>query len=188
MFDTAAQQLQRPGTIGILPSDTIYGVMARASDMAAVKRLYELKKREHKPGTLIAATIDQLAALGIKRRYLTAVERFWPGSVSVVIPCGPELEYLHQGVQSLAVRIPDDSALHALLLQTGPLLTSSANEPGEPVAHTIAEARAYFGDQVDFYIDGGNLAGRPPSTVIRIVDDAIEVLREGAAKIHENGR
>lgn len=188
MFDTAAQQLQQPGTIGVLPSDTVYGVMARASDTAAVRRLYELKKREHKPGTLIAATIDQLTTLGIKRRYLTAVERFWPGSVSVVIPCGPELEYLHQGIQSLAVRIPDDPALHALLLQTGPLLTSSANEPGNPVANTIAEARAYFGDQVDFYLDGGNLTGRPPSTIIRIVDDAIEVLREGAVKIHENGR
>jgi tRNA A37 threonylcarbamoyladenosine synthetase subunit TsaC/SUA5/YrdC len=60
--------------------------------------------------------------------------------------------------------------------------------PGEPPANTIAEAREYFGDRVDLYQDGGDLSGRAPSTVIRIIDDAIEVLRAGAVKINENGR
>jgi tRNA threonylcarbamoyl adenosine modification protein (Sua5/YciO/YrdC/YwlC family) len=184
----AADVLNQPGAIAVIPTDTVYGVVARAIDQVAVKRLYELKHRHQKPGTLIAASIDQLVALGIPRRYLTAVEQYWPGAISVVIPSGLKLEYLDSGKHSLAIRIPDHIDLLKLLEQTGPLLTSSANMPGEPPANTIVEAREYFGDRVDLYQDGGDLSGHAPSTVIRIIDDAIEVLRAGAVKINESGR
>ena len=173
------------GAVGVLPTDTLYGLVCRATDQNAVSRLYGLKKREQKPGTLIAASIDQLVELGLKRRYLTAVERYWPGPISVIIPCGHDLAYLHQSVQSLAVRLSADQQLNSLLTAVGPLLTSSANLPGESPANTVADAQNYFGDSVDFYIDGDDLSGGQPSTVIRIVDDAVEVLREGAVKIDE---
>lgn len=180
--------LNRPGAVAVIPTDTVYGVVARAADKAAVERLYALKHRHQKPGTLVAASIEQLVTLGIPRRYLTAVEQFWPGAVSVIIPSVPSLAYLDMGKMSLAIRIPAMPQLVEVLAQTGPLLTSSANLPGEPTATTVAEARAYFGDKVDYYQDAGNLSGHAPSTVIRIVDDAIEVLREGAVKIDESGR
>lgn len=179
--------LEKPGVIGIIPTDTVYGIVARAADESAVARLYGLKKRDDKPGTLIAANIGQLEEIGLKHRYLKAVEEFWPGAVSVVIPAAdPALEYLHKGKMSLAVRVPKDKELQELLKKTGPLVTSSANHPGDPPANTIAEAREYFGDEVDFYVDGGDLSGRKPSTVIRIVDDAVEVLRQGAVKISDD--
>jgi L-threonylcarbamoyladenylate synthase len=98
------------------------------------------------------------------------------------------LDYLRQDVPGLAVRVPQNEEVHELLKQTGPLLTTSANHPGDPVANTVTEAQNYFDDRIDFYVDGGDLSGRPPSTVVRIVDDAIEVLREGAVKIDESGR
>lgn len=182
------EKLSIAGAVGVIPTDTVYGVVARASDQAAVERLYKIKHREHKPGTVIAANLDQLVELGLKRRYLTAVEQWWPGALSVVIPCGEELTYLHQGKSSLAVRIPDKPELLGVLERTGPLLTSSANHPGQPPATTIAKANAYFGDEVDFYADGGDLSGHKPSTVVRIVDDAIEIIRPGAVTIDENGR
>src|SRR3954466_5723351 len=119
-----AQNLSRPGAVGVIPTDTVYGVVARAADSAAVARLYDLKKRGAKPGTLVAANIKQLEELGLKHRYLKAVEQFWPGAVSVIIPAAdPKLSYLHQGKMSLAVRLPDDQTLQILLEQTGPLLT-----------------------------------------------------------------
>ena len=182
-------QLKQPGAVGVIPTDTIYGLAARAADKAATERLYALKNRENKPGTIIAADLKQLEELGLKHRYLKAVEQFWPASLSVIIPCGdPALRYLHRGKMSLAIRIPDHKNLQKLLQATGPLLTSSVNYPGEPPAETIEQAKAYFGQKVDFYADGGNLAGHQPSTIIRIVDDAIEVLRQGAVKIDETGR
>ena len=187
MYDHASDRLKQPGAVGVIPTDTVYGVVARASDEKAVARLDELKKREGKPGTLIAADIAQLEELGLKHRYLKAVEQFWPGAISVVIPVSdPKLKYLHKGRMSLAVRIPKPKELQALLKQTGPLATSSANVTGQPVATTMAQAKQYFGARADFYIDGGDLSGRKPSTVIRILDDAIEVLRAGSVRIDDD--
>jgi L-threonylcarbamoyladenylate synthase len=180
-----AEHLRQQGEIAIIPTDTVYGVVARATDPQAVARLYKLKHREGKPGTLVAAGINQLVDLGIKHHHLTAAEKLWPGAVSVITPCGQNLFYLHQGTDSLAIRIPDDSRLLELLQQTGPLLTSSANQPGGPPATTAAEAKAYFGDQVDWYEDGG-VVNREPSTVIKIVNSTIEVVRLGAVKFDES--
>lgn len=189
IFDTIDDKklvsLLNDGAIGVLPTDTIYGVVARAADEAAVARLYELKQREKKPGTIIAASTEQLVELGLKARYLKAVEQYWPNPVTIIIPTGPAVPYLQLGVYSLAVRIPSDAAVHALLQKTGPLVTSSANHPGKPPANTIAEAQAYFNGGVDFYVDGGDLSERKASTIIRMVDDAVEVVREGSVTIDE---
>lgn len=189
IFTKAADVLLRPAAVVVIPTDTVYGLAARAADKAAVERLYGLKKRVAQPGTIIAANIEQLVELGIKQRYLKAVEQFWPNPLSVIIPCAnPDVSYLHQGKMSLAVRIPKNKALCDLLLTTGPLLTSSANHPKEEPANTRQEAEKYFGDTVDLYVDGGDLSGHEPSTIIRIVDDAIELIREGAVAINESGR
>lgn len=186
--DDAIVDALQAGAVGVLPCDTVYGVVCSATNAEAVGRLYALKHRERKPGTIIAADIDQLVELGLKKRYLTPVAEYWPGAVSVVIQCGiehPELAYLHQGIGSLAVRLPAGDALQALLRRTGPLLTSSANLPGQPPAARLDQAREYFGDAVDFYVEGGDMTGHLPSTVIRIVDDAVEVLRPGAVTMTE---
>jgi L-threonylcarbamoyladenylate synthase len=172
------------GAVGVLPTDTVYGLTCLAANRASVARLYKLKSRDQKPGTIIAADVQQLVELGLKRRYLSAVTQYWPSAISVIIPCGDELRFLHIGQNGLAVRIPEDKALSKLLSKTGPLLTTSANHPGEPTASTIMEAQQYFNGQVDFYVDGGDLSKRAPSTIIRIVDDAIEVIRSGAVTIN----
>lgn len=185
MLAAAAKPLQA-GDVVVIPTDTVYGVVARAADQAAVEKLYALKRRENKPGTIIAASLEQLEDLGFKHRYLKAVEQFWPGAVSVIIPLSdPSMKYLHQGKMALAVRIPDNKEIQKLLQHTGPLMTSSANDPGEPTATTVEQAKNYFGDAIDTYIDGGDLKNREPSTIIRIIDDAIEVLREGSVKIDD---
>ena len=179
-----AVHLQTNAEIAIIPTDTVYGVAARVGDPEAVARLYKLKHRDKKPGTLIAASIEQLVALGIKKEQLDVVKKFWPGAVSVIMPVGENLFYIHQGVGSLAVRIPNDKWLLELLKNTGPLLTSSANQPGEPPATTIDQARAYFGNQVSWYEDGG-IVNRKPSTVIKVMGSTIEVIRPGAVTFGE---
>ncbi len=185
LSDNELVDLLATGAVGVMPTDTIYGLVASAANPKAASRILEVKGRPLKPGTLIAANIDQLVELGIKARYAKAVETYWPGPVSAVLPMGPELAYLHSNAFSLPVRIPDHKELLRLLEKTGPLITTSANLPDQKPAATVQEAEKIFGDKVDFYVDGGDLSDRPPSTIIRIVDDAIEVLRQGAVKIDE---
>lgn len=170
------------GAVGIIPTDTVYGIVCAANDSQAVVRLYALKDREQKPGTIIAANVTQILGLGIHPAYLSIVDKFWPGPVSVETP--HSIVYLHQGTGRQAIRIPDDERLRTFLEKTGPLQTTSANQPGKPHANTVAEALEYFDNRVDFYVDGGDTTGSEPSTIIRITDDGtVEVIRQGARKI-----
>lgn len=184
-------QLISQGAVGVLPTDTVYGLVCAATNEAAVKRLYKLKNRNRKPGTVIAADINQLIELGIKHRYIKPIELVWPGPISVVLP--HHISYLSQSVGSQPFRIPDDPKLLTFLLKTGPLLTSSANQPSEPVSETIEQAEKYFQNAVDFYVNGGVRADRQASTIIQVIDDSLEILREGdiskqqiEAKLYQN--
>ena len=183
--DPRVVALLKDGKVGVIPTDTIYGLAAVAANTAAVDRIYQLKRREHKPGTFLAATARQLLALGLEAEALQAVTHLWPNPVSVVVPTHKGWERLDLGKHSLAVRIPKEDTLQELLEATGPLATSSANLFSQPPANTVEEAIAYFGDSVDFYVEGGDLSGRPPSTVIKFVDGRLEVLRQGAVTIDE---
>src|SRR5215469_14512666 len=92
----------KSGSVGVIPTDTVYGLVCAASDSAAVARLYALKSRELKPGTLIAANVNQILELGITPTYLAMVNTFWPGPVSVETP--HTVTYLHQGTGRQAIR------------------------------------------------------------------------------------
>lgn len=186
--DPELVSIVKKGSVGVIPTDTLLGLICIASESKNVKRLYEIKSREKKPGTIVASNIDQLVNIGIKRRYLKAVEHFWPNPISIVIPCGNELNYLHDGVGSIAVRITGNKKLVKFLDQTGALLTTSANLPGQPESRNVQEAINYFGSRVEFYVEDDIESTNKPSTIIRIVDDAVEVLREGQLKIDESGR
>lgn len=173
------------GAIGVLPTDTLYGLVCRAADERAVQKLYALKHREAKPGTIIVASAEQLIELGLNAPDLDRAAAYWPGPISVLIPATePKLAYLTQGLPELACRIvAAPPELIELLQTTGPLLTSSANQPGEPPAATIDEARQYFSDSVDFYIGGGDKSTAEPSTLIRPNANQPEILRHGAGTI-----
>lgn len=184
--DPQLAELLQAGKVGVIPTDTVYGLVCMAANEAAVKCLYACKQRDNKPGTVVAANIDQLVDLGLKARYLKPVAHYWPNSISVIIP-NYELGYIHLGKGGIAVRIPKQQKFQDLLKKTGPLLTTSANLPGKPEAKTISEAEDYFGSIIDFYADGGDLSNQQASTVIRVVDDIVEVVREGAVVINEKG-
>ncbi len=186
--DPKLAELIQSGAIGVLLTDTIYGLVASASNAEAAEKVLAVKGRKNKPGTLLACSIAQLENLGIKKRYLTAVAQFWPGPISVILPIPDSMDYLHVGQKTLPVRVTDNKRLVRLLNKTGPLITTSANLPDKKPAEDLKQAQKYFGDKVDFYVDGGQVSSGPPSTIIRVIDDAIEIVREGAIKIDENGR
>ncbi len=185
--DPHVTALLTSGGVGVLPTDTIYGLVAAASNERAVERLYDLKHREHKPGTVIAADAQQLVDLGVPVESVEAVAHLWPNPISVDLTVGPELAYLSQGTDHCAFRLVGDLKLQELLYATGPLLTSSANHPGKEPSSNITQANAYFGESVDFYVDGGERRSEP-STVVRYRDGAFEIRRLGAVNVDETGR
>lgn len=162
----------RRGEVCVIPTDTVYGLVGKLNSPAAVAKIYQLKQRDQtKPvGTILAASLTQVAALTTKDALQLAAQ-FWPGPISVIVPATTAYQYAHKGEMSLAVRIPAHQALRALLEQTGPLASSSANLQSLPPASTVQQARDYFGSNIPLYVDGGDLSQRTASRIVRIESD-----------------
>ncbi len=174
------------GGVVVIPSDTLYGVMARAADQKAVERVYKLRGRApDKPCIVLAAGIWQMTDTShwsLLHRQLA--KRYWPGAMSLVTPVTDQTPvYLHRSTYTLAYRIPSYPELRKLLEATGPLIAPSANPEGQAPATTIAEAQAYFGEQIDGYLDVGPLTAHRPSTVVTVENNKPKVLRPGAVRI-----
>jgi L-threonylcarbamoyladenylate synthase len=164
---TAAERL-RAGQIGVLRTDTLYGVVASARDAVAVERAYKVKGRTpSKSPIVLIATTDQLID-EYDAAILAHFAELWPGKNSVILPSAHGPQWLTRGNASIAYRLPADEQLRVLLEKTGPLIAPSANPEGEPPAKTIQEAYDYFGDAVDFYVDGGEVTTETPSKLWRL--------------------
>lgn len=170
----------RAGASGVIPTDTLYGISCSALNKLAVERAYEVRRRDTtKQFIILIASLDTLAFFGIRlsRHTRKTLEAIWPAPVSIIFPCPlKKFTYLHRGTKSLAFRMPDSEPLRALLKKTGPLITTSVNPEGKKPAETIAQARRYFGNNLDFYVDDRKKNGAP-SALIRIEKDCITVLR-----------
>ena len=160
------------GGIGVMPTDTIYGIVGSAFNPQTVEKIYTLRKRsKNKPFIILISSLDDLKKFDIKLtgRQRNFLKKIWPNPVSVVLP---------RGKNSLAFRMPKKEKLLELLREVGPLVAPSANIEGQKPAQTLDEAKKYFGDQVDFYIDGGELIAKP-SALIELASSGIKVLRPG---------
>lgn len=175
------------GGIGVLPTDTLYGVVGNALDKEAVERIYELRKRDlQKPMIILISSLKDLKKFGIvlNAQQKKTLANLWPAKVSVVLPCkNKKFEHLHRGKNTLAFRLPGDEQLIGLLRKTGPLVAPSANKSGQDPATNYLEAKKYFAEEVDFYVDMGKLKSKH-STIVEMGDDGkLNVLRQGGIKI-----
>jgi len=174
------------GEIGVVPTDTIYGVAASAWLKKSVERAYKIMNRNpKKPFIVLIGSMRDLKQFDIKmvKNTENILKKLWPGKISVVLPVQPaKLRYLHRETKTLAFRMPEKPSLIKLLKKTGPLISTSANPEGKKPAETIAEARRYFGDKIDFYIDGGKMKSLP-STLVEIKTGRVSIIREGSGKI-----
>ncbi len=174
------KQSIRSGGVGVLKTDTIYGLVGSALNKKAVQRVYKIKKRNYqKPLIVLISSLTDLKKFGISLSPSSSamIAKFWPGPVSIILPCGSsKFKYLHRGTKSIAFRLPKLIKLRNLLKSTGPLVAPSANIEGFPPAKNIREAESYFGNAVDFYIDSGLARGRA-SKLFKLEGDSLRILR-----------
>lgn len=178
-------KILKNGGVGVLMTDTIYGLVGSALSKKTVERIYKIKGRDKsKPLIILISDIADLEKFGIylDQSLYTLVAKFWPSKVSIILPISRtsdvrKFKYLHKGKKSLAFRLPAKKSLLKVLRQTGPLVAPSANPQGLTPAISVAEAKKYFGDKIDFYIDSGVARRIRPSKLIKIVGDYIVTLR-----------
>ena len=158
------------GAVVLMPTDTIYGLHAVASNERAVARVAELKGRdESKRFILLASSVDQLTGLGIRApsAILSGLASIWPAPLTAVLP---------QGSATVAVRIPDVDWLRSLIDRTGPLVSTSANRSGEPPVDRPAALARDLHDAVDI-VDGGVRNGEP-SAILDLAAGEPRFIRE----------
>ena len=172
----------KDGAIGVIPTDTIYGICAPALDKKAVEKVYRLKKRDpKKPMIILIGSLDDLRKFNIDLNawQKKILKKVWPGKVSVVLPCSEKrFAYLHKGTKTLAFRLPKKRELLKILSISGPLVAPSANPEGGRPAETIAEAKKYFGKNI-FYYGTGKISGQP-SILIKLQNNKIKIIRKNS--------
>ncbi len=177
-----AQSVLAAGGLVVFPTDTVYGVAARAFDGAAVERLYAAKERPVEKAIPVllgeAGDLEQVAA-EVPPMALTLAARFWPGPLTIVVPKHPNLPEAVSATATVGVRIPDHPVARSLLRAAGPLAVTSANRSGLPAPSLADEVRAQLGGRVALILDGGRTPGGAPSTVVDCTGPEPRILRAG---------
>lgn len=180
-FDDKVIKLLKSGGVGLLPTDTIYGLSALALDEQAVSRLDRIKSRsDKKPYVILISGLEQLKLFGLEMP--KKLEHLWPGALTIIFETDKSPPWLHRETSTLAIRWPANKQLQALIDQTGPLISTSANRADETPAISAEQAKSIFGEELDFYVDSGELSGSP-STIVKLTDDKLQVIRAGVVKI-----
>jgi tRNA threonylcarbamoyl adenosine modification protein (Sua5/YciO/YrdC/YwlC family) len=168
------------GKVVLMPTDTIYGLHALALDASAVARIADIKGREEtKPFIVLAASIAQLADLGISANpaILTSLESIWPAPLTAILPLSRPIA-ASRGASTLAVRIPALDWLREIVKRTGPLVSTSANRSGERVVETPSALAHDLQLRLDAVADGGVRSGEP-SAILDLTTAEPRFIREG---------
>jgi tRNA threonylcarbamoyl adenosine modification protein (Sua5/YciO/YrdC/YwlC family) len=175
----------RAGQVVVLPTDTIYGIVARAHDPDAVASLFSLKGRDPSvPVAVLCADAAQALALvepaAVTAAVTLAAERGWPGALTLVLPRRADVALaLGEPETTIGVRCPDHAFVQAVAREVGPLAATSANLHGQPTPVDAEGVADELGEGIAVVVDAGRLEGKA-STVIDATLPVWRVLREGA--------
>ncbi|HXU24575.1 MAG TPA: L-threonylcarbamoyladenylate synthase [Tepidiformaceae bacterium] len=183
----------RAGALGILPTDTVYGIVADIRSDDAVRALYAAKgKGTASPLQLLfAPDLAEIGRFGVlNRASQSLLDAFGPGGWTIIVPAVPGWSSpALAGGATVGVRIPDAPAVHDLVgALGGPLVASSANRHGGPSPTTCVEASVQVGASCAFAIDAGPTVSQLDSTVIDCSSDEVRIVREGAIDRHQVAR
>lgn len=179
-----AVELIRQGQVVALPTDTVYGVVALASNPDAVKQIFDYKKRSPEkalPVFIPSAEILPSIVSGVNDRDMQIINAVWPGPVTLVFAKKPDGREIYNGNDdSVAIRIPDNDVCRSVLEKLGaPLVATSANLAGEDTPATAQEVAEHFDNCLPLVLDGGRSSGAPPSTIIDLTRQSPRLIRQG---------
>ena len=176
-FDNKEEVVMRlkRGEVGIIPSDTIYGISSLVDD-EAMERIYEIKERPQSKKLIVLSDKASLESLGLI--VPDSIMALWPSPLTVILPT-------KEG-ETLAVRVPDDKYLLTLLSETGPLFSTSVNISGKPSLETFEEIYPVFSDRVDFIVRKENIVKGESSTLLDATKKPCRIIRQGAYKVPES--
>lgn len=182
LIQKVVEVLKQGGVIAY-PTDTVYGIGCDIFNKKGIRQIYQIKQRDpRKPFSFICSDLSDVATYcHVSNAAFKIMRRNLPGPYTFVLEATrvvPDLLITKQ--KTVGIRIPDNPIALAIVRELGhPLVTTSVNVAGEDPCTDPVDIQDKMGRMLDVVVDGGILLG-DPSTVINLVDDRVEVLRQGS--------
>lgn len=181
----AVDCLKRDGIIAY-PTDTNYGIGCDIMNKKAIERVYLLKQRPKiQPFSFICSDLKNISDYAKVSNYAyKTMRRLLPGPYTFILE-GSRLvpKIMLTKRKTAGIRVPDHAICLALVKELGnPIITTSATKPDGAVMEDPSLIHDFFGNRIDAVIDGGPAPGQP-SSVISLIDDTPEIIREGAGDV-----
>ena len=178
------------GNIGVFPTDTVYGVGCDSLNKNAIKSLYEIKERNlNKPINILVSNMKMVKKFvkEISPIEQKLIDNFWPGSLTIVFDKSNIVpDILTSNLNTIGVRMPNNKICLDIIETFGhPLAMSSANIADMPPNTNLENLLIDFNNKVDFIIANDQGINNIPSTIIKVKNNEIKLIREGSISIKE---
>ncbi|OGP51393.1 MAG: threonylcarbamoyl-AMP synthase [Deltaproteobacteria bacterium RBG_13_43_22] len=187
LIDKAVNILKEGGIIAY-PTDTIYGFGCDMYNKKAIQRIYQIKKRDpKKPFSFICSDLKNISLYAqVTNQAYKIMKRCLPGPYTFIL-LGTKLvpKIMVTKRKTVGIRVPDNNICLSLVKTLGnPIISTSVGFSGGEVFSDSSLIEETFGSQIDLTIDGG-IPANQPSTIISLIDDQIEVIREGLGEFRQ---
>ena len=185
----AAEALKQ-GSVVAFPTETVYGLGTNAFDRLAVASIFAIKERPHFDPLIVhvnSLSMVSMVAAAIPCAAMKCMEKFWPGPLTIVLPKKDDIpDIVTAGLATVAIRMPlHPVALRLIELAGVPVAAPSANPFGYLSPTTAQHVAMQLGNKVAMILDGGKCSVGVESTIIKIENDEINVLRYGGIPVEE---
>lgn len=173
------------GKIVVFPTETVYGIGTNGLDEKAIKKLYEIKERpQEKPISLLVNSIEMIEKIAkdITEIEYKIIKEFCPGPLTIILKKKDIVpNILTANGDTVGIRIPKNEIVLKLIEYSNcPIATPSANISGKPSGTEIKDIMKDFDGKADYFIDGGKSKLGQASTIVKVADGEINILRQGA--------
>ena len=187
LINKVAEVLKEGGVIAY-PTDTIYGFGCDIFNKKAIRRIYQIKKRQpSKPFSFICSDLKHISEYAQVTNYAyKTMRRLLPGPYTFILP-GSKLvpKIMLTKRKTVGIRVPQNNICLAIVQALGhPIISTSVGLSGQEVLSDPLQIEEKFGSQIELTIDGGSLINQP-SSIISLLDDRPEVIRVGQGDVSQ---
>lgn len=177
-------KILKKGKILVVPTDTVYGICSDATNEKAVEKIFIIKNRDkNNPLNILVSSIDMAKKYtkNFNKIAETLANKFWPGALTMVLEKNDLIpKIVTANKETIGVRIPDNEVTLNIINELSlPIACPSANISGRPSGTVVEDIKSDFKDNVDIYIDCGPSKIGIESTIVKINENSVEILRQG---------
>lgn len=172
----------KKGNLVITPTDTAYGIMADATNIKAIEKVYECKQREtNKPLLLLVDSLEMLKEYtkGLSPLEEEIIKKYLPGKLTILLHKNDKVnDKITAGTNLVGIRMPDNKELIQIIKEVGnPVISTSANISGQPTITNPKEIKEELLKHISYVEDAG-IINNEPSSIIKIENEKITIIRK----------